>query len=96
MVEDATLATVGSTFGYTDAQLDAMPVWLVGIRLGLAEGSDGYPMRTGDMMTRAEADRIREMRENRTAGKRSGRARPEGWTPRVSDPGRVFTGDDAR
>lgn len=97
MAEDAAVATLGSTYGYTDAELEAMPVWLVGVRLGLADGSDGYPVGSRDVMTPADKRRLDEAREGRKSGAvKSGRARPDQWKPRTTDPGKLLWGDAAR
>jgi hypothetical protein len=79
-----------------------MPVWLVGVRLGLADGSPGYPKGSRDVITPADKRRQDEQiakAQDRQPGRRRqrrGTARPESWQPRTTDPGRVLRGDDAR
>lgn len=108
MAEDAAVNTAGATFGYTTDQLEAMPVWEVGVRLGLVDGSDGYPLRAGKVVTKAEAEAMREAAEEARQGgprgrrKGHGRLDPQRAKPRLDDKGRmvdtgrVFFGDDAR
>jgi hypothetical protein len=104
MAEDGAIATSGSVYGYTDAELDAMPLWLVAVRLGFAEGSDGYPKGRRDVMTPADRERQEEYMAERSTGggkkgkigKAFGRFNAKKAKPQYSDPGRVIRGDDAR
>ena len=99
----ATVHAAGATFGYSKEALDAMPVWEVAVRLGIAEGSDGYPMRAGRVATLAEVEaQERAVEDRKTGGSRHGRMDPRTAKPkrtadgRVVDSGRVFSGDAAR
>lgn len=94
MAEDGVLYTLGSTYGYTDTELDAMPLWLVAVRLGIAEGSDGYPVGRREVISRGDLRRREEAQEKKSG--RSGRGKPEQWTVRSSDPGTLYSGDAAR
>ena len=97
MAEDGVLFTLGSTYGYTDAELDAMPLWLVAVRLGIAEGSDGYPRGVRQVLSRGDIRRQEEAAEKKAgASGRKGRGRPETWVPQNQDPGRIFRGEGAR
>ncbi len=100
MAEDGAISTIGSTYGYTDSELEEMPVWLVGVRLGLVDGSPGYPKGSRDVITPADKERQEEAAAARDSSpgrpRRQGRARPETWKPSVTDPGRVLRGEDAR
>lgn len=97
-----TVYAAGATFGYSKPDLDAMPVWEVAVRLGIAEGSDGYPMRSGKVATHAEVAAQEEAIEDRKKGQaRHGRMDPRKVRPTVRngrevDTGRLFTGEAAR
>ena len=81
-----------------------MPVWLVGVRLGLADDSPGYPMRSGDVSTKADVEAIKAARAGNKAGQggRMGRLDPSRVKPKLNDrgqmvdTGRVLTGEAAR
>ena len=81
-----------------------MPVWLVGVRLGLADDSPGYPMRSGDVATKADVEAIKAARADNKSGQggKMGRMDPNRVKPtfddkgRMVDTGRVLTGDAAR
>lgn len=94
MAEDGVLYTLGSTYGYTDAELDATPLWLVAVRLGIAEGSEGYPVGRREVVSRGDVRRREEAQAKKSG--RSGRGKPEQWTPRSTDPGVLRMGDGAR
>ena len=94
MAEDGVLYTLGSTYGYTDAELEAMPLWLVAVRLGIAEGSEGYPRGVRQVLSRGDIRRQEEAQAKKSG--RSGRGKPEQWKPRSTDPGVLRMGDGAR
>lgn len=74
-----------------------MPVWLAAVRLGFAEGSEGYMKGARQIMSAADRRAIEDQKDaKKTKGRRFGRGRPEKMPVRTTDPGTLFQGDAAR
>jgi hypothetical protein len=81
-----------------------MPVWLVAVKLGMADGSEGFLKGARQVMSKADKRAHDEAVDEANAGrgvkgrakKIMGRFDPSRATPRTSDPGTVLRGDDAR
>ncbi len=79
-----------------------MPVWLVAVKLGMADGSDGTMKGARQIMSKADRDAMDEAKDEAKGGKQGkirkamGRMDPRNLKPRTHDPGRIYRGDDAR